>query len=52
MNLSKEIAIRMDEALNRLVQEEAKACKMTVHDYVRLLLRRGLGLKPKLSLVP
>lgn len=52
MNLNKEIGIRMDQALNRLIQEEAKACKMKVHDYIRLLLRRGLGIKPNLQLVP
>lgn len=50
--MEKRVTIRMDATLENLVCESAKVCEMKVHDLIRVLLRRGLGLKPQLFLVP
>lgn len=55
MTLDKSLGVRMDDELNLAIQQAAKALGMTIQEYVRHALRRGLGLsiKPvRLHLVP
>lgn len=55
MELNKSLGVRMDDELAQALQQAARELGMTLHEYIRHALRRGLGLSVKpvtLRLVP